>query len=79
MSGTFARILLACLMMGLLVHALVKIDLVLAILGGMTAYAVLVFLLRIIDRAEISTIRRVLAVRKGAQAEGQAVAGGVTR
>ncbi len=76
MPGTFLRILLACLLMGILVHALVELNLVVAILGGMAAYSVLVFLLKILNPSEIRSIQKVLAMRKGPQVEGQGAGGG---
>lgn len=76
MYGAFARILLACLLMGLVVNTLVPLNLWLAIFGGMGIYAVLVFLLRILHRTEISAIQRVLAMRKGSRVETQGVGPG---
>jgi O-antigen/teichoic acid export membrane protein len=76
MPGTFLRIVLACLLMGILVRVLVGVGLVVAILGGVAAYAVLVFLLRILDPSEIRSIQKVLAMRKGPQVEGQGAGGG---
>jgi hypothetical protein len=57
--------------MGVAVNSLVRLNLWLAILGGAVVYAILVFLLRILDREELSSIQRMLAMRRGAQAEAQ--------
>jgi O-antigen/teichoic acid export membrane protein len=57
MSGVMWRILLACGLMGLVVRPLAGINLVLAIVGGMVAYAALVLALRIVDRSEVASLR----------------------
>jgi O-antigen/teichoic acid export membrane protein len=78
MYGALVRILLACLLMGLAVNGLARLNLWLAILGGAGVYAGLVLVFRILDREEIGSIQRVLAMRRGAWVEVQSVDPGST-